>query len=159
MLSLTPQSQTCSKMSVFRAFVFVTSFNSIFWKTSEIKKIPWTICDLRYYFHFNIFRHHREKKCVKLRIKTDTGYDAHHGVRLRSMMYTVKLDSAVGCTPQSFWDILFAWLCGVIHTAELESDSTLWCTPWSLSLWYDESAVGNISESAGWAGLIFCVSI
>ena len=137
MLSLTPQSQTCSKMSVFRAFVFVTSFNSIFWKTSEIKKIPWTICDLRYYFHFNIFRHHREKKCVKLRIKTDTGvwctprsqtpqYDVHCKAWLRGGMHsaeflrhfvflTLRCDSHRG---------VGVWLHFMMHTAE--SFSVVW---------------------------------
>ena len=36
----TTQSQTSWNMSVFRVFVFLTPFDLIFWKTSEVKKIP-----------------------------------------------------------------------------------------------------------------------
>ena len=63
-----------------------------FQKTSELKKISWTICDLQYQFHINIFRHHREIAFVKLRIKTDTWQ---------------VIDSAMWCTPLSLtpqWD-------------------------------------------------------
>ena len=82
----TLQSQTILKMSVFHVFVFITSFN--FWST--VKKIPWTICDLWYYFHINIFRHHREITLVKLGIKMDT---------------SEFTDSSVRCTLRSFLKI------------------------------------------------------
>ena len=124
----TLRSQTDSKMSVFRVFVFsylLCLSTPFFQKTSEVKKIPWTIFDLQYQFHINIFRHHIEIAFVKLRIKTDTWqvidsavcsmlqsltqrWDAHRGVFeellitwLRGGMHTVELDSAVGCTPRS----------------------------------------------------------
>ena len=110
-----------SKMSVFSCFrtcyVFRLSFLR---KTSEVKKIPWPICDLQYQFHFNIFRHHREIAFVKLCIKTDLDKlltlrcASHRGVWLPSGMHTAEflkncssLDSMVRCTPRSLtpcWD-------------------------------------------------------
>ena len=47
---ITPRSQTSSKMSVFvflNLFRLSTKFN---WKTSKVKMIPKTICDVRYIF-------------------------------------------------------------------------------------------------------------
>ena len=41
-------------------------------KSSKLKNIPLTICDLQYNFHGNILRHHREITIVQFRIKTDT---------------------------------------------------------------------------------------
>ena len=61
------------QISVFLVFscslLLLTTFYK---KTSEVKKIPQTICDLQYNFYINIFRHQREIAFVKLRIKTDT---------------------------------------------------------------------------------------
>ena len=68
----TLQSQTDLKMSVFRFFILATSYDFIFSKNFEVKKIPWTIFNLQYQFGMNIFRHHREVAFVKLRITTDT---------------------------------------------------------------------------------------
>ena len=62
----TPWSQTDSKMSVFCVFLLATSFDFLFLKKFEVKKIPWAICDLQYQFRKNIFRHHREIAFVKL---------------------------------------------------------------------------------------------
>ena len=76
-------------------------------------------------------------------------YDAHHGAWLhgvlRSGIYTVALDSAVGCTPQSIlrnFDYLTPWcdackgdwLSDRMYTTEL--DSVAWCTPCSLTSRY-----------------------
>ena len=89
-------------------------------KTSEAKKIPWTICDLQHQFHINIFRHHREIAFVKLRTSywlcggcTPWSFwrivhhltprcDAHRGAWLRGGMQ-------VGCTLQSFLKIQISW--------------------------------------------------
>ena len=81
-------------------------------KTSEVKKFSWTICDLQYNFHCDIFRHHWKITIVKFWIKTDT---------------CQATDSAVWCTP---------WSLTPRSDAHCESDSTVWCTPWSfLKIW------------------------
>ena len=49
-VGFTLRSQADSKMSVFRVFVLATSLDFIFLKTFEVKKIPWTICDLQCQF-------------------------------------------------------------------------------------------------------------
>ena len=60
------------KCSFFAFSYLLRILTSFFRKTSEVKKIPWTIFDLHYQFHINIFRRHRENASVKLQIKTDT---------------------------------------------------------------------------------------
>ena len=143
---ITPCSQTTLKMSISifsKSWCLSTTF---YWKKSELKKISWTICDFPYNFHSNIFRYHRKITIIKFWTKTDTWQvtdsavwctppsltlrrDEHPGARLRSGMHTAE-----------FFQILFfmtprcdahrvAWLCGRMHTTEL--DSGVWCTPWS----------------------------
>ena len=113
----TPQSQL-HQISCF--FVFITSFNNVLQKTSELKKVPLTIFDLKFNFHFNIFRHHRELHL----------YDAHCRVWLCCEKHIVESDSAVGCTPE-FFEIFWSLVSGM-RTTEL--DSAVWCTPQSLTL-------------------------
>ena len=67
--SLTPRWD--AHRGVRRCLLFVFLY-FLHWKTSEVKKIPWAVCDLCYYFHVNIFRHHREITFVNFRIKIDT---------------------------------------------------------------------------------------
>ena len=107
---ITRRSQTTSKMSVL-LFSNLWRLSALFYrKTSDVKKISWTICDFQYNFHCNIFRHHREIRIVKFRIKTDTWQATY---------------SAVWCTPWSCFKYIFSWLRGMMHTAEL--DSLGWC--------------------------------
>ena len=121
------------KMSVFHVFIFVTCFkNSMFyWKTPEVKNFHWTICNLCYNFHINLFRHHREITIVKLR-----------GIMHNTEFFETLcfLDSAV-CSLQyeahfrvfdTFWGFS---LFGVMHT--VESDFAVWCTPLSLAAYWD----------------------
>ena len=57
----------------FFVFSYLQRLSTPFFrKTSEVKKIPCTICDSQYQFHINIFRHHREIAFIKRRIRTDT---------------------------------------------------------------------------------------
>ena len=80
-VGFTLQSQTSSNMSFFRVFIFLTPFGFFFSrKTSDVKKIPDSISELQYYFHINIFRHHREIAFVKHQIKTDTWQVVDSGV-------------------------------------------------------------------------------
>ena len=120
---------------LFFVFSYLLHLLTLFFrKTFEVKKIPWTICDLQYQFHMNIFRHHREKAFVKLRMKTDTWYISYW---LCSVMRSTESDSAVWCTPWSltprwdahhrvFWELFILWLRSVMHTTEI--DSAVWCT-------------------------------
>ena len=104
---ITPRSQTSLKMSVF---IFTNSWrlsNTISWKTSEVKKIPQTICDFQYNFHSNILQYHRDSELWCTPWSLTRRYDAHRGIRLRGGMHTAKFfqilclhDSAVWCTPQ-----------------------------------------------------------
>ena len=66
LVGYTPQSQTTF------VFLYLLHLSTTFYKKTEVKKISWTICDFCYYFHINIFRHHREITIIKFRIKTDT---------------------------------------------------------------------------------------
>ena len=129
------------KMSVFHVFIFVTCFkNSMFyWKTPEVKNFHWTICNLCYNFHINLFRHHREITIVKLR---GIMHIAQHRIFWDIMFsWLCSLQSAVWSTLQSIWYILGlftlrcdahrgVWLCGMMHTAEF--GSVLGCTPQSI---------------------------
>ena len=57
----------------FFVFSYLKRLSTLFFrKKFEVKKIPYTIRDLQFNFHINIFRHHREIAFVKLQIKTDT---------------------------------------------------------------------------------------
>ena len=87
------------------SFLYFRLSTPFFRKTSEVKKIPWTICDLQYQFHINIFRHHREIAFVKLQIKTDTWQ---------------VIDSPVWSTPKS---------CGGMYTAEFLKNCSSLCIP------------------------------
>ena len=117
-----------SKMSVFSCFrtcyVFRLSFLR---KTSEVKKIPWPICDLQYQFHFNIFRHHREIAFVKLCIKTDPWQVIDSAVCFTSWSLTPQWDAH----RRVFEELFITWLHGAMHTTEL--DSMVGCTTWSLT--------------------------
>ena len=108
------------KMSVFHVFIFVTCFkNSMFyWKTPEVKNFHWTICNFCYNFHINLFRHHREITIVKLR-----------GIMHNTEFFETLcfLDSAV-CSMKHTTEYLIHF--GAFH-------SSVWCTPWSLTLRYD----------------------
>ena len=55
---------------LFCVFILATSFDSIFRKTSEVKKIAWTICDLQYQFHINNFAQSRN---LKRHVRIHTG--------------------------------------------------------------------------------------
>ena len=95
-------------------------------KTSKVKKIPWTICQLQYHYRNNILSFHREIIIVKIRIKTDTlRYNAHSGAWLCGGLHTVESDSAVVCTPQSFYilslHVSAVWLCGMRHTQQWDA--------------------------------------
>ena len=70
--TLWSQTTVVQKMPVFVFSYLLLLLTPFFRKSSEVKKIPKTILDLQYYFHINIFGHHREIEIVNLRIKTDT---------------------------------------------------------------------------------------
>ena len=135
--------QAASKISGFVFLNLWCLLTTFYQKTSELQKISWTICDFQSNFLSIILRHHREITITKFRIKTDTWqvtdsavwctlqsltlrYDAHSRffyILFFCVHHTVELDSVEGCTPQSQIprDDAYqgAWLCGMIHTAEI----------------------------------------
>ena len=70
---------------------------------------------------------------------------AHRGDWLGGVMHTVRLTRWCDGYPRDYWDFVFSWLRGVMHTEEIdcsmmhttESDLAVWCTSWRLSPWYD----------------------
>ena len=63
-------------------------------------------------------------------------------------MHIVQSDSAIWCRPQSFCDILFSWLRGVMHIEEL--NSAVWCTTQILNTGWMQAVA---SDSAEWCTL------
>ena len=64
-------------------------------------------------------------------------------------MHIVQSDSAIWCRPQSFCDILFSWLRGVMHIEEL--NSAVWCTTQILNTGWMQAVA---SDSAEWCTLL-----
>ena len=120
-------------------------------KTSEVKKIPKTICDFQYNIHSNILKHHREITIVKFQIKTDPWqatdsevwctpgsffiyfffmtlrcpFKSNKRLTKISILTPRSLTPRWDAHPGAFWEILVTWLHGVMHTAELFKNSNI----------------------------------
>ena len=94
--------------------------------------------DLQYHFHNNILRHRRDISIIKSKQTLGKLLTPQCASWLCGMMHTTESDSAMGCTPRSFFRCFVfktsqcdahrgVWLRGMMHTAE--SDSAVGCTP------------------------------